>query len=176
MAAGWPRALRVPRVPLRSRQRAGRPVRGPGVPGLAGRAGAPGSARRSGADRGSSAVELVILTPVLLALIWMIIQYALYYQGRQVALAAAQIGARVARQDANSVPGWQAIAEQSAENYYAGLGTKVLGGNVTAVAAPAGVSQVKVTVTGQAASILFGLTLTIRETVSGPIECFRPDL
>src|SRR5262249_59988997 len=87
-------------------------------------------------DRGSSAVELVILTPMLLALIWLFIQYALYYQGRQVALAAAQIGARVARQDANTVPGWQAIAERNAENYYAGLGTKVLGGTVTAVAVP----------------------------------------
>jgi Flp pilus assembly protein TadG len=121
-------------------------------------------------------VELVILTPMLLALIWLFIQYALYYQGRQVALAAAQIGARVARQDANSVPGWQTIAERSAESYYAGLGTKVLGGAVTAVAVPLGVSQVRVTVTGQAASIMFGLTLTIHESAGGPIECFRPDL
>jgi Flp pilus assembly protein TadG len=117
-------------------------------------------------------VELVILTPMLLALIWLIIQYSLYYQGRQVALAAAQIGARVARQDASTAPGWRAIAEHSAESYYAGLGTKVLGGTVTAVAAPA----VKVTVTGQAASIMFGLTLTIHETAGGPVECFRPDL
>ena len=149
MAAGWRRARRAP---LRGRRRAGR------------------------GDRGSSAVELVILTPMLLALIWLFIQYALYYQGRQVALAAAQIGARVARQDANSVPGWQAIAERSAESYYAGLGTKVLGGTVTAVAVPLGVSQVRVTVTGQAASIMFGLTLTIHESAGGPIECFRPDL
>ena len=121
-------------------------------------------------------MELVLLAPMLLALIWLVIQYALYYQGRQVALAAAQIGARVARQDANTVPGWQAIAEHAAQSYYAGLGTRVLGGTVTAVAAPAGVSQVKVTVTGQAASIMFGLTLTIHETAGGPIECFRPDL
>jgi len=149
MAAGWRRARRAP---LPGRRRAGR------------------------GDRGSSAVELVILTPMLLALIWLFIQYALYYQGRQVALAAAQIGARVARQDANSVPGWQAIAERSAESYYAGLGTKVLGGAVTAVAVPLGVSQVRVTVTGQAASIMFGLTLTIHESAGGPIECFRPDL
>jgi Flp pilus assembly protein TadG len=167
MAAGWPRAARVPWVLLPSRRRAGRAAYGPGGPGVA---------RRPGADRGSSAVELVILTPMLLALIWLIIQYALYYQGRQVALAAAQIGARVARQDANTVPGWRAIAEHSAESYYAGLGTKVLGGTVTAVAAPAGVSEVKVTVTGQAASIMFGLTLAIHETASGPVECFRPDL
>jgi Flp pilus assembly protein TadG len=121
-------------------------------------------------------VELVILTPMLLALIWLIIQYALYYQGREVALAAAQIGARVARQDANTVPGWPGIAERSAESYYAGLGTKVLGGGVTAAAVPSGVSQVKVTVTGHVASIIFGLTLTIHETAGGPIECFRPDL
>jgi hypothetical protein len=38
------------------------------------------------------------------------------------------------------------------------------------------VIEVKVTVTGQAASIMFGLTLTIRETAGGPVECFRPDL
>jgi Flp pilus assembly protein TadG len=128
------------------------------------------------ADRGSSAVELVILAPMLLALIWLIIQYALYYQGREVALAAAQLGARVARQDADTVPDWRGIAERSAQSYYAGLGTRVLGGDVTAVAAPAGVSQVRVTVTGQVVSIMFGLTLTIHETAGGPIECFRPDL
>ena len=127
-------------------------------------------------DRGSSAIELAILAPALLLLVWLTIQYAMYAQGRQVALAAAQTGARVARQDANTVPGWQAIAEQSAQSYYAGLGTKVLGGNVTATAVPYGSSDVRVTVTGQVASILFGLQLPIHETAGGPIECFRPDL
>ena len=170
MPACGPRPPWVPRelrVALRGRRRAGPAAPWPGRPGLA---------RGPGADRGSSAVELVVLAPILLALIWLIIQYALYYQGRQVALAAAQIGARVARQDASTVPGWRAIAERNAESYYAGLGTRVLGGAVTAVAAPVGVSQVKVTVTGRAASIMFGLTLTIHETASGPVECFRPDL
>jgi Flp pilus assembly protein TadG len=130
---------------------------------------------RTGKDRGSSAIELAILAPLLLAMIWLTIQYALYYQGRQVALAAAQIGARVARQDANSVPGWQAIAQQDAESYYQGLGTRVLGGNVRAVASSPEPGQVQVTVTGQAASIMFGLPLPIHETAGGPIECFRPD-
>src|SRR6266705_3313627 len=72
----------------------------------------PGAARGARRDRGSSAIELVILAPLLLAIIWMTIQYALYYQGRQVALAAAQLGARVASQDADTVPGWQALAER----------------------------------------------------------------
>jgi Flp pilus assembly protein TadG len=134
------------------------------------------SVTRMGSDRGSSAIELALLAPMLLAMIWLIIQYALYYQGRQVALAAAQIGARVARQDAHTVPGWQAIAQQDAENYYKGLGTKVLGDNISAVASVSGPGQVQVVVTGQAASIMFGLTLPIHETAGGPIECFRPDL
>lgn len=129
-----------------------------------------------GGDRGSSAIELAILAPALLLLVWLTIQYAVYSQGRQVALAAAQIGARVARQDASTVAGWPGLAENSAQNYYAGLGTKVLGGNITAVAYPYGTSQVRVTVTGNVASILFGLKLPIHETAGGPVECFRPDV
>jgi Flp pilus assembly protein TadG len=126
-------------------------------------------------DRGASAIELAILAPILLALIWLIIQYALYYQGRQVALAAAQVGARVARQEAATVPGWQVNAQSEAESYYNGLGTKVLGNGITATARRFG-NNVQVTVSGQAASILFGLPLPIHETAGGPIECFRPDL
>jgi Flp pilus assembly protein TadG len=130
---------------------------------------------RSGRDRGASAIELAILAPMLLALIWLTIQYALYYQGRQVALAAAQIGARVAREEAATVPTWQADAVAQAEKYYNGLGTKVLGNGIQATATSNG-NDVQVTVIGQAASILFGLPLPIHETAGGPIECFRPDL
>ncbi len=136
-----------------------------------------GRAHRAAAcERGSSAIELAILAPVLLIVVWLTIQFALYTQGRQVALAAAQIGARVARQDANTVPGWQAIAQRSAQDYYQGLGTRVLGGGVSVTAAVTGPSRVQVTVTGQVASILLGLPLQIHETAGGPIECFRPDL
>jgi len=138
---------------------------------------APGRGRdgRLARDHGASAIELAILAPMLLVLIWLAIQYALYYQGRQVALAAAQVGARVAREEAETVPGWQANARNQAESYYNGLGTKVLGNGITAQAIRNG-SNVQVTVTGQAASILFGLPLPIHETAGGPIECFRPDL
>jgi Flp pilus assembly protein TadG len=133
-------------------------------------------ARSPAQDRGSSAIELAILAPILLAMIWLTIQYALYYQGRQVALAAAQIGARVARQDAQTVPGWQQKAQADAEAYYQELGTQVLGPHISAVATSPVPGQVQVVVTGQAASIMFGLNLTIHETAGGPIECFRPDL
>ena len=127
-------------------------------------------------ERGAAVIELVILAPLLLGMIWLTIQFALWYQGRQVALAAAQLGARVASQDAVRVPDWEARAERSAQDYYRGLGTKVLGGQIGAKAEPAGVGQVRVTVTGTAVSIVPGLTLIIHETAGGPIDCFRPDL
>jgi Flp pilus assembly protein TadG len=146
------------------------------MPGRPGRGRLPIARDRLARDRGSSAIELAILAPMLLALIWLTIQYAVYYQGRQVALAAAQLGARVASQDAGTVPGWQKLAEDDAENYYQGLGTKVLGGRISAVAEEVGQGQVRVTVTGQAASIMLGLNLTIHATAGGPIDCFRPDL
>ena len=130
--------------------------------------------QRAGRESGSSAIELAILAPLLLGMIWMTIQYALYYQGRQVALAAAQLGARYASQYETSQPDWQVAAQQKTEDYYQGLGTKVLGGRITANAYISGPGQVRMTVTGTAASILLGLGLTIHETAGAPIECFRP--
>jgi len=127
-------------------------------------------------DRGASAIELVILAPMLLVLIWLAIQYAVYFQGRQVALAAAQVGDRVAREQAATVPGWMANARNAARSYYDGLGTKVLGNGITATPRRVGNNEVQVTVSGDAASILLGLPLHIDETAVGPIECFRPDL
>jgi Flp pilus assembly protein TadG len=132
--------------------------------------------RARAGDRGASAVELAVLAPVLLILIWLIIQYALWFQARQVALAAAQEGDRWARQNANTTLGWEAIAAQHAKDYYNGLGTKVLGNGIGATARQSGPGQVEVVVTGQVASIMFGLPLSITEAVSGPIECFRPDV
>lgn len=134
-------------------------------------------ARSRRGDRGASAIELAIVAPVLLILIWLIVQYALYFQARQVALAAAQDGARLARQEAATTPGWQAQAEARATSYYASLGTKVLGNSVRATAGNAGQNDVQVTVTGHMISILFGFSLPpISETAQGPIECFRPDV
>ncbi len=128
------------------------------------------------ADRGSSAIELAILAPIVLLIIWLSIQFAFWYQGRQVALAAAQAGARVARQEANVNSAWRQDARNAAVGYYGQLGTKVLGGNIQARATGSAVNQVGVTVTGRVVSIVFGLKLTIHETVTGPVECFRPDL
>jgi Flp pilus assembly protein TadG len=138
------------------------------------------------ADRGSSAVELAILAPALLVLTMIVIQFALWFQARQAALAAAQEGARDARVlsvDAAADPGWSQQVSDDTLHYYDGLGTKILN-NVTASPCasntttlcpgnPAGMAGV--TVSGQLNSLLNmfgGITVTV--TVVGPQECFHP--
>lgn len=132
--------------------------------------------RRHGkrADRGSSVIELALLAPMLLIMIWLVVQFALWFQSRSVALAAAQAGARFARDEAGT-PGlpWQTDSVNRATQYYDSLGTKILGGiHVTAIGNPA--TNVGVQVTGTVSSVIPGLTLTITESAEGPVECFRP--
>ena len=136
-----------------------------------------GRLRESGVgDRGSSVVELAILAPLMLLLIWMTIQYALYFEARQVALEAAQVGARYAEQYATKDVNWQADAGNAAKSYYNGLGTRVLGSTgITATVTSPAAGEVQVTVTGNVASILLGIPIHIQEVSSGPVECFRPD-
>lgn len=121
-------------------------------------------------DRGSSAVELAILAPALIIISLLIVQFALWFDARHAALAAAQEGDRIARQDAAVNPGnWQGIAESNAMNYFNGLDTSVLA-HVTATAGYAPGNSVSVTVKGTLNGIL---RIAITETVSGPVECFR---
>jgi Flp pilus assembly protein TadG len=126
--------------------------------------------RALGRDRGASAVELAILAPALIIASLLIIQFALWFDARHAALAAAKEGDLVAREEASINPGgWAGLAENAATRYYQGLDTSVLA-SVTARAAAAGRSTVSVTVSGRLTGIW---PLTIRVTVTGPIECFR---
>jgi hypothetical protein len=125
---------------------------------------------RGGRDRGASAVELAILAPALIFASLLIVQFAIWFDARHAALAAAQQGDLVAREDASVNPGgWQGLAESAATSYYRGLNTSLIS-EVTAQAAPARNGMVSVTIRGKLTGIW---PLTISETVTGPIECFR---
>jgi Flp pilus assembly protein TadG len=127
--------------------------------------------KRVGRDRGASAVELAILAPALIFASLLIIQFALWFDARHAALAAAQEGDLVAREEAfANQAGWPALAQTAATNYYQGLDTSLLSA-VTAQATPGTVAEtVSVTVSGKLTGVW---PLTITETVTGPIECFR---
>jgi Flp pilus assembly protein TadG len=120
-------------------------------------------------DRGASAVELVILAPTLIIVSLLIVQFAIWFDAQHAALAAAQEGDLVAREDAAISSGWQGLAATAAENYYRGLGTGVLSDVLAQTGTGAG-ETVSVTVSGKLAGV-FPRTVTV--TVSGPVECFR---
>jgi Flp pilus assembly protein TadG len=142
--------------------------------------------RRGVSDRGSSAIELALLAPALLILTMVIIQFALWFQARQAALASAQDGARLGRTLAFKDQGtWQGLASAEAKKFYHGLGTNILttcrgcGAGVNATAfmrtGPNGVPVVVVQVSGTLNSLLnmFG-NIPVTVTVEGPEECFHP--
>lgn len=124
-----------------------------------------------GADRGASAIELVILAPALIFVSMLIIQFALWLDATHAALAAAQEGDRAARAAESSSTAWQQTATDVAMNYYHGLDTSVLGNvSVSQIRYDAAANTVSVTVSGRLTGIF---PLTISETVTGPVECFR---
>ena len=119
-------------------------------------------------DRGSSAVELVLLTPVLMVAVFLIVQFALWYHARGIALAAAQEGARAARAERGSAAAGQARAHA----YLAALGGDLV--TDAAVTVTRGPDTVVARVTGRVVNIVPGLTMTIAESSVGPVERFRP--
>jgi Flp pilus assembly protein TadG len=129
-----------------------------------------------GNDRGANVVELAVLAPALMMLCMLIIQFGLWFNARQAALASAQAGATIARQEAAANPRWQSAATGAATRYYHSLNTKLLG-RLTAVASGNPAANVYVTVSGPLGYSVFpffGLHLTVSATAGGPVECFRP--
>jgi len=120
-------------------------------------------------DRGASAVELAVFAFVLLLASMGIIQFALWFDARHAALAAAADGDRVARDSfATDSKNWMTLASMEATRYYRSLNTGVLD-NVQPQITTDG-NTVSVTITGTLNGII---RLHISETVTGPIECFR---
>jgi Flp pilus assembly protein TadG len=133
-------------------------------------------ARRARRDRGASVIELALIMPIVLAAVLLIVQFALWFHGRQVADAAAREGARIARAAGDEDNGWQDDAEAKAVQVVQAVGPQLLK-NATATAWEQG-DQRGVDVTGttvQVVPLLPELTFTITARFGGPIECFRPD-
>jgi Flp pilus assembly protein TadG len=118
-----------------------------------------------------SSLEWALLTPFLITFILSVVQFAMVYHARHVALAAAQSGARVARADTSS--GWQAKAESQAETSVDQVGPGLL---TDSKATASGNRNYRyVDVTGKAVALVPGMNFTVHQRAGGPIECFRPD-
>lgn len=128
------------------------------------------------ADGGSTAIEFVLLTPILFVLIFSAVQYAIFFHARHVALAAAQAGARVARASAGdpNAP-WEADARDKTQAYLTQLGGNLVRLNAGGIETHRDGEIVGVRVQGTAPSILPLIDIPIDVRSDGPVERFRED-
>lgn len=119
-------------------------------------------------ERGVGTAELVIATPLLLLLILLIAQFALYMHATHIAQAAASEALSAARVSGGSA----AAGNVEGQKVLAQLGSGPLQG--TSVNVQRGPAQVSVTVTGTAINVLPFATFTVHAEAVGPVEKFTP--
>ena len=118
-------------------------------------------------ERGAATSELVVATPLLLLLVLLVVQFALWQHAGHVAGAAAQEGARAARLDGGSARAGRATAERFLDR----LGRSVVTDPEVTVDTDA--EQARVEIHGYATAVIPGLRLPVRAASQGPVERFR---
>jgi Flp pilus assembly protein TadG len=126
-------------------------------------------ARRLDRDRGSATTEAVLLTPVLLFLVMLVIQFGLWYHAQHVAQAAAQEGVRSARVEGSTAD----AGRTRAVDFLAGAGPTIVEDPV--VTATRDAETATVTVHGHAVTVVPGFSLSIDASATSPVERFRED-
>jgi Flp pilus assembly protein TadG len=116
-------------------------------------------------ERGAASVELAVVFPVVLLLVMTLIQTALWFSARSIALGAAQEGAREGRVQ----PASTGRAQSAAEGFLDQTAQDLLTGReVTVTGSP---SSIAVTVTGSSISLVPGLSgWSVTQTAVGPVE------
>lgn len=129
-------------------------------------------------DRGVSSLELAIVTPAVLLLIFFVVQVALWWYGRNVALQAAREGVSQLRlvQPTDDVAAAQVDVEDSVVDFAATLGQESLLGPTADSVYDPDEGRVSVTVTGEVVSLVPGLTLSVSQQAQGEIERFEADI
>ncbi|WP_425824634.1 TadE/TadG family type IV pilus assembly protein [Streptomyces fractus] len=117
-------------------------------------------------DRGDSVVEFAVIFPVVLILVFTVIEGALYFHARSVAARAAQVGVDAGR-SYDASPGDGAAAARA---FLSRTGNSVEGPKV---AVGSGGNQIAITVTGTVSSLVPGLEFTVRQRAQAPVEAFR---
>ena len=122
--------------------------------------------RRDDSDRGSAAVELAILFPAVLLLLFLSIQTAAWFLARNVAMAAAQEA--VTAQRAFNAP--DGAGQSRAARFLNGAGDWLVG---PAVTVERNGDDVSATVTGR--SLRFVLAIEVSQTAHGRVERFSTE-
>lgn len=129
-------------------------------------------------ERGASVIELSIVAPVFLLLIFTLVQGALLLYARNIALSAAREGVSDVRlfQPDEYTAGVDAALKQRIRTYVTTVGNQTLVEPRPEITYNAdGDGRATVTVSGQAISLLPGMDLTVQRSASMEIEQFEPD-
>ncbi|HKH05184.1 MAG TPA: TadE/TadG family type IV pilus assembly protein [Acidimicrobiales bacterium] len=119
--------------------------------------------RRVRDDRGAVTASVAVLAAVL-ALFFAVVQISLWFYGRSVATTAARHGLDAARIESGSAADGQVTA----------LEFLAQAGGVTdySVGATRSVTEVEMTITGEAITVLPFFDVPITVTIDGPVERF----
>ena len=144
---------------------------GPPPPKKGPRAGGSGRMRRVlRGDRGSVSVELVLATPLLLMMLLVIVQFALWSHATHIAQAAASQGLATCRVQGATAEAGRAGAQRVLDELGRGPLTD------TSITSSRSAESASVVVTGVASSVIPFLRLPVHAQALGPLERFVPDV
>ena len=118
-------------------------------------------------DEGTSVVEAVLVVPVVMVLLLVAVQFALWMHASQVVQLAASEGDRSAR----SIGGGPAVGVATAQQVVTGPGSDVLTPSISTAVLPGDAELLRVS--GSAVSVLPGLSFAVSASAVGPIQQFR---
>ncbi len=132
----------------------------------------PAPRRATQRDRGAATLELVVIFPVVLLITFGVIEAALWYHARNVAIAAAEEGVRAATGDGGTAD----AGVEEATDFALRAGSDDVLSNVT-VGSTSDDNVISITVTGHSLTLFPGWSgHEVAQTATGPIEQFtEPD-
>ncbi|MEO3779355.1 TadE family protein [Micromonospora sp. B11E3] len=119
-----------------------------------------------GADRGANPVELAVVMPAILVLLFGSIQVAAWFVARATALNAAQTAVNAQRVHL-APPG---AGEARAAAFLTAAGDWLVGWDQPGPACVTGTTEVTCTVTGRSLSVVPGVDFAVRQTAHGTVE------
>lgn len=111
-------------------------------------------------DRGSLVVETALLLPIVLLVVWLIVQGGLWWHARNVALGGAQEGARAASAQTRGDGAARATE----------FITRARGMTIAAVTQSQDTDTVTITVVGHSPSLIPGVELTVTQSSTAPLK------
>ena len=127
-------------------------------------------ARRWRGDRGAGSAEIVIAVPLLMLLILLIVQFAIWAHASSVAQATAEEALAAARVQGGSA----AAGQQRAAQVLGQIGSSVLIHPHITVTRTGATATVQITGTAEEVLPVPGLSFPVHITVTGPVERFVP--